>query len=119
MKSAVYLSTACALSFMVATAAVPGVAAELLLGMAAPLVVGVATMVVVERVYRRDPGKLTQLMIKAFGVKMVLFGAYVAAVILLTTLNSTPFILSFCAYFIGLHLTEAWMLRSLFIQVTS
>ena len=119
MKSAVYLTTACALSLVIATASAPGMAVELLLGMVAPLVVGVATMVAVERVYRRDPEKLTPLMIKAFATKMVLFGVYVAVVITLTPLSPTPFVLSFCAYFIGLHLTEAWMLRSLFAEAIS
>ena len=119
MKPAVGMTTACALSLAIAAASAPGMAVEFLLGMVAPLVVGVASMVAVERVYRRDPGKLTPLMIKAFGAKMVFFGVYVSAVIALTSLSATPFILSFSAYFIGLHLTEAWMLRALFADAIS
>ena len=119
VKSAVYMTIACALSLALAAAFAPAMAAELLLGMVAPLVVGVTTMVAVEQVYRRDPGKLTPLLIKAFGAKMVLFGVYVVAVISLTSLSPTPFVLSFSAYFISLHLTEALMLRSLFAEPIS
>jgi len=119
MKSAVYLTAASVLTVVVAAAAAPAAAAELILGMIGPLVVGVATMVVVERTYRRDPGALMRLMVKAFGAKMVLYGAYVAAVVALTSLNPIPFIASFCVYFIGLHLTEALLLRSLFAEPAS
>ena len=104
---------------VVAASAAPAVATELILGMFGPLAVGIATMVVVERTYRRDPAALMPLMIKAFGAKMVLYGAYVAAVVALSSLNPIPFVASFCVYFIGLHLTEAFLLRSLFAQPAS
>ena len=119
MKSALYMTAACALSLAISAAAAPGIVAELVMGMAAPLVVAVATIVAIERVYRRDPQQLTPLMIKAFGVKMVLFGGYVGAVLTLTSLSPTPFVLSFCVSFIGLHMTEAWLLRSLFSDAIS
>ena len=119
MKSALYMTAACALSLAISAAAAPGIVAEIAVGMAAPLVVAVATIVAVERVYRRDPQQLTPLMIKAFGAKMVLFGGYVGAVVTLTSLNPTPFVLSFCISFISLHMTEAWLLRSLFADAIS
>ena len=77
MKSAGYITAACALSVALAAASEPNVAAELLAGMMAPLVVAVATMVLVERTYRRNPEELTALMIKGFGTKMIILGAYV------------------------------------------
>lgn len=119
MKSALYLTAACVLVVVVAASAAPAAATELVLGMVGPLVVGVVTVVVVERTHRRDPAALMPLMVKAFGAKMVLYGGYVAAVVALTSLNPIPFVASFCVYFIGLHLTEAWLLRSLFAQTFS
>lgn len=119
MKSALYMTAACALSVAVSAAAAPDVLMEVVVGMAAPLVIAVATMVAVERVHRQDPRKLTPLMIKAFGTKMVLFGGYVAAVVTLTSLNPIPFVVSFSVYFISLHMTEAWLLRSLFSEAIS
>ena len=119
MKSALYMTAACALSVAVSAAAAPDIAIEIVVGMAAPLVIAVATMMAVERVYRRNPGQLTPLMIKAFGAKMVLFGGYVGAVVTLTSLNPIPFVVSFSVYFIGLHMTEAWLLRSFFSEAIS
>ena len=119
MKSAVYLTAASVLMVVVAASAAPAAAMEFVLGMVGPLVVGVATMVVVERTYRRDPAALMRLLVKAFGAKVVLYGAYVTAVVALTSLNPVPFVASFCVYFIGLHLTEAFLLRSLFAQPAS
>jgi hypothetical protein len=119
MKSALYMTAACALVLAISAAAAPGIVAEIVVGMAAPLLVAVVTIVAIERVYRRDPRQLTPLMIKAFGTKMVLFGGYVGAVVTLTSLNTTPFVLSFCVSFIGLHMTEAWLLRSLFADAIS
>lgn len=119
MKSALYMTAACGVALAISAAAAPGIVAELVVGMAAPLVVAVATIVAIERVYRRDPRQLTPLMIKAFGAKMVLFGGYVGAVITLTSLRPTPFVLSFSVFFIGLHMTEAWLLRSLFADAIS
>jgi len=119
MKSALYMTVACALSLALSAAVAPGIVAEIVAGMAAPLVVAIATTVAIERVYRLNPRRLTPLMIKAFGTKMVLFGGYVGAVVTLTALNPIPFVLSFCVYFIGLHMTEAWLLRSLFADANS
>ena len=116
MKSALYLTAACVLLVVVAVSAAPAAAAELVLGMLGPLIIGAATMVVVERTYRRDPAALMPLMVKAFGAKMVLYGGYVAAVVALTSINPIPFVASFCVFFIGLHLTEAFLLRSLFAR---
>ena len=50
---------------------------------------------------------------------MVLFGGYVGAVVTLTSLNPIPFVVSFSVYFISLHMTEAWLLRSLFSEAIS
>ena len=119
MKAAVFMIAACAFLVAIASVSIPAVAPELVLGIVGPLVAAVTTMVLTERTYARDPRKLTPLMIKAFGVKMVLFPAYVAAVITLTPLSSIPFVLSFCVSFICVHLTEAWQLRSLFAEAIS
>ena len=119
MKSALYMTAACVLALAISATAAPGIVAEIVVGMAAPLAVAVATSVAFERTYRRDPRQLTPLMIKAFGAKMVFFGGYVGAVVTLTSLSPTPFALSFCFSFIGLHMTEAWQLRSLFADAIS
>ena len=120
MKSAAYMTGACLASWLVgALLFAPDAAVELLVGMALPLVMAVATMTLVERTCARDPRELTPLMLKAFGTKMVLVGAYVGLVLGLTPLDPVPFAVSFFLYFIGLHLTEAILLRSVFAGTVS
>jgi hypothetical protein len=87
---------------------------DLLAGMVGPLAVAASTCVMIERTYRRHPGRLTSLMITAFGVKMVFFGAYVSIALLALSLRPIPFVTSFIGYFIGLYVTEALYLRRLF-----
>jgi hypothetical protein len=71
---------------------------------------------VAERTYRRNPAGLTAVMIVAFGVKLVFFGLYVAGVLSVLPVRAVPFVVSFTAYFIGLHLAEALFLRTLFLR---
>jgi hypothetical protein len=93
-------------------------AAEIVLGMFGPLVETIASWVVAEQVFRRRPEGLTAVMITAFAGKLVFFGAYVAAMLTLLSLRPGPFMASFTAYFVALHLTEALALRRLFEAAT-
>jgi hypothetical protein len=86
---------------------------ELLAGMLAPLVSATATWVAIERTFRRAAERLTAVMVIGFGVKLVLFGAYVAVMLRLVGLRPVPFVLGFTGYFIALHLMEALFLRRL------
>jgi hypothetical protein len=86
---------------------------ELLFGMLGPLASAVVTWVAVERTFRAAPERLTGVMIVGFGVKMVLFGAYVAIMLRLAGLRPIPFVAGFTGYFIALHMMEALFLRRL------
>ena len=86
---------------------------DVLAGMLGPLAVAAISWVMAERTYRRRPEQLTAVMVAAFGVKMVFFGAYVAIALKVLSLRPIPFVSSFTAYFIGLHLIEALYLRRL------
>ena len=99
---------------LVATLVVPDVALEVLLGMAGPLAVSVGSLVLVDRTYRRDPGRVTRLMIRAFVGKLVAFGVYVAVAVSVLSLDAIPFVASFTIYFVALHLAEAAHLQRLF-----
>jgi hypothetical protein len=96
----------------------PGVRGEILLGMLMPLVVACVSLVLADREYRRDPQLLTPFMVKAFVGKMVVFGLYVVTVVAALAFDPRPFIISFTAYFIALHLVEALYLRRLFSTAT-
>ena len=88
--------------------------ADVLLGMLAPLGAAGVSWVLTERTYKRDPQQLTGLMIGAFGVKMLFFGAYVALMIKVVGVHPVPFVASFTGFFIALYLTEALLMRRLF-----
>ena len=90
--------------------------AAVLLGMIGPLVAVVVSWLLTERVYQRQPERLTGLMIGAFGAKMVFFGGYVAVMLKGAGLRPGPFVASFTSYFIALYLTEALLMRRLFAK---
>ena len=76
-----------------------------------PLGVTSLSLVQSERVFRQNPTLLTQYMVTAFAGKMLIFGIYIVAVLMLLTVAPKPFIVSFTLYFVALHLFEAIRLR--------
>lgn len=96
------------------TAAVAGAAGSVLLGAVGPLAAAVGTWIAVRRAHREAPARVSGLMVKLFGAKMVFFGAYVAAAVLLAGVEPVPFAASFTAQYVLLHVMEAWYLRRLF-----
>jgi hypothetical protein len=102
-------------SWLVASAVTgPVMGREVLAGMLGPLLVAVVTWEMADKTFRLNPERLTARMITAFAAKMVFFGAYVAVMLLALSLRPIPFVVSFTAYFIALHLAEALCLRRLF-----
>jgi hypothetical protein len=51
-------------------------------------------------------------MLRAFGVKVVLFGAYVVVMLRVLGLRPVPFTISFTCYFVALYGMEALFLAS-------
>jgi hypothetical protein len=88
--------------------------AAIVLGMIAPLVATVVSWRSIERTHRRDPRRVTGILMAGFAAKMVFFGGYVVAVLGLSAVRPAPFIASFTAFFIGLYLIEALYLKRLF-----
>jgi hypothetical protein len=97
----------------VTVAAGPAVNPELLWGMAGPLVSAVATWAVLERAHASAPERVMNVMIAAFGVKVVLFGAYVIVLLSVVGLRPLPFVAAFTSYYVALHLAEALCLQRL------
>ena len=93
--------------------------AEILLGMAAPLAAAGVSWVLIERTWKRDPARLTGVMLTALAAKMVFFGAYVAAVIKGVEVKAVPFVVSFTSFFVGLYAVEALLMRNLFSREIS
>jgi len=115
MKPVVWIGAASLASALLAIAiAGRRSAADVLLGMLAPLAAVSVSWVLTERTFRRDPLRLSGLMIQAFGAKMLFFGAYVAVMLTVVAVRPVPFVASFTGYFIALYLTEALLMRRLF-----
>ena len=88
---------------------------EAFYGMLGPLVSAVATWVVVSRTYSAAPERLTGVMMVGFGVKLLFFGIYLVVMLRGLELRPTPFVVSFAAFFITLHVIEALFLKRLFV----
>jgi hypothetical protein len=102
----------CALVFLFSGS---GSVAPILFGMFAPLGVAIGSWTIVERVHTQTPAQVSGVMIKLFAAKLLVFGAYVAAVVLLLPSHRVLFVLSFTFQYILLHMIEAVHLRRLFV----
>jgi hypothetical protein len=85
-----------------------------LLGLIAPLAVTVGSWIAIERTHSRTPARVSGLMIKMFAAKLLVFGGYVTFVVILFPVSRIPFVVSFVAQYILLHLMEGLYLRRLF-----
>ena len=81
--------------------------AAVFLGMIAPLVAAVGSWLWIERAHRRDPRRVTGILMAGFAGKAVFFGGYVVVVLRVLGVRPAPFIASFTVFFIGLYLVEA------------
>jgi hypothetical protein len=84
---------------------------SILLGVAGPLLVVGLSWIVMTRTFRRDPSRLTSVMMMAFAAKVLFFGAYVALAMTVFAVRPGPFVTSFVVSFVGLYLVEAVYLR--------
>jgi hypothetical protein len=89
---------------------------EVLLGMAGPLVSALGSWVAYERAHRSAPGRLTNVMIGALALKMLVFAGYFVVMLQGLNVRPVPFVVSFAAYFIALHAMEATFLRRLLMN---
>jgi hypothetical protein len=64
--------------------------------------------------HARSPEQVSGAMIKLFGAKLILFGAYATLAVVLMPTGRIVFIVSFVTHYILLHMTEAVYLRRLF-----
>ena len=83
-------------------------------GVIGPLVAVAVTWVLVSRTFRRDPARVTNVMLGAFFAKVVFFAAYVIVLIKVLAVDPVPFVVSFAVSFIALYALEAVMLARLF-----
>jgi hypothetical protein len=115
MRAALWM----AIGSLAVTLAVIGIAGrqwarDVAFGVLAPLAAASVSWVLTERIYSRDPERLTGVMVAGFAAKMVFFGAYVALMLKVVGVRPVPFVASFTGFFIGLYAVEALLMRRLF-----
>ncbi|HUL74388.1 MAG TPA: hypothetical protein VLT86_14875 [Vicinamibacterales bacterium] len=109
-----WMTAACAGSALALVAFVPGFAPrDVVAGMAGPLVAAGVSWLMIDRIARVNPAGLTPLMMVAFAVKLVFFGAYVALALRVLQVAPVPFVVSFTLAFVGLWAAEAVLLHRL------
>ena len=86
---------------------------ELFWGMLLPLITTACTLYIEKIIYDKSPEKLTPFLIKAFIGKMLVYGLYIIIIFSFYSFNPVPFIISFSACFITLHVIEALFLKSI------
>ena len=69
--------------------------------------------VAIEQTHRRDPGRVMGVLMQAFVIKVLFFGAYVVVMFRVVGVSMMPFVVSFTSYFLVLYLVEALMLQRL------
>lgn len=116
MRTVLWMVGGSLLSAALAAAVSGGAGREVMLGMFAPLLAASTSWMLAEGTWRRQPARLTAVMIAGFAGKLVFYGAYVAFMLSVLSLRPVPFVISFTAYFTALHLVEALALRRLFMD---
>ena len=112
MKQVFWMATVCVSSWLVA-AALTDRPTETFLGMAGPLAAAGGTWLAVDRTWRRDPARLTRLLMGALFLKLVFFGLYTIAVSQIDGLDLGTWAVAFLIYFAGLYAAQGLLLRSL------
>ena len=115
MNAVLWMTVACLAGWLGVGLTMGGRAlADVGAGMVGPLVAAGGSWLLISRAFHRDPSGTTTLMSQLFLGKLVFFAVYVVIGIEVLGLTPTAFVVSFATFFLGLHLTEAMLLRRLF-----
>ncbi|MDR0310665.1 MAG: hypothetical protein LBJ21_03655 [Acidobacteriota bacterium] len=88
-----------------------GAEKEIWFGMLGPTLASVISWVAIERQRRLNPQKILKCLIKAFVIKFLLFGVYIAVLVKTTQVRPGLFIGCFAFFYLALHAAEAFELR--------
>ena len=114
MTAVMWMAACCAATSAAIVALVPAaVRVEWMCGMIGPFAAVAVSWLVIDRASRRGAAGVSAVLLKAFAVKFLFFGLYVAVMIRGVGLQPVPFVTSFALYFIALYAAEAWLLQRL------
>ena len=107
-----YISMVCVGTWGLLSAGFPEYGKEIFLGMFLPWIISLISISKTHSVYNIDPIKLTKHMTTAMLMKMLSYGLLLIIIFTFISFNPIPFIISFTSYYLTLHLTEAFIVRS-------
>tara|TARA_Y100001970_G_scaffold164282_1_gene200757 strand:+ start:2485 stop:2835 length:351 start_codon:yes stop_codon:yes gene_type:complete len=86
---------------------------EIFLGLLAPILVGYVTVFFMEKYSNMGMIYLNGVIIKGFAIKFIFYGAFILIIFTVYSFNPIPFMCSFTASFVGLHIMEALILKKI------
>jgi len=119
MSVIAWMTGICLASWLAVAALVPSAAAPAGLGMAAPIVAADVTWWLVNRAARLGPTRVQAVLLSTFAAKMLFYAAYAVVMTRVVSVDFVPFVVSFISYFVGLHVTEALLLRRLTMRAAA
>tara|TARA_B100001765_G_C19190063_1_gene200520 strand:+ start:72 stop:401 length:330 start_codon:yes stop_codon:yes gene_type:complete len=90
----------------------PAMSAEIFLGMIFPWIIFLFSVSITRFLHKKNSSNLTKYFSFSMLMKMVVYGIIIIAIFTFISFNPTPFIISFTSYYLTLHLTEAFIVRS-------
>jgi hypothetical protein len=112
LKTLLYITLFCLGVWGILAGVFPEVKTEIFLGILLPWVTLMIEIPLIKKTFRTDPVGLTNLLIKGFGIKFLIYGVYLFVILKFCTSNPHPFIFSFAGSFLVLHMVEAGVLKS-------
>ena len=86
---------------------------EIFLGLSAPILVGYSTVFFINKYQKIEAYYFNRMLFKGFAIKFILYGAFILTILTVYSFKPVPFMCSFTASFIGLHIVEAIILRKI------
>lgn len=90
----------------------PEISRDIFLGMIFPWSIFLLSVLITQIIYLKFSFNITKYLSIAMITKMILYGIIIVAIFSFISFNPTPFIISFTGYYLMLHLTEAYIVRS-------
>ncbi len=112
IKLVIYISMICFGSWGLLSSVFPEFSKEILLGMIFPWIIFLFSVSITQTIHLKLSFNITKYLSIAMISKMILYGIIIVSIFSFISFNPTPFIISFTGYYLMLHLTEAYIVRS-------
>ena len=86
---------------------------EIFLGLLAPILVGYGTVFFMNKYSSMEIIHFNRMLIKGFAIKFIFYGVFIITIFSVYSFNPIPFMCSFTASFIGLHIMETLVLKKI------